>query len=95
MQSTHRAAHSPYEPCLPRRPDSRQRAPAGFTNKHYGFRILAQRDANRIRLLTRNSYHFSERYPLIVAAVEALPAVLCVLDGEGSPATGAAFPYST
>ena len=72
-----------YEPCLP---SPAQQPPAGsgwiHEIKHDGFRILAQRDANRIRLLTRNSYDFSERYPLIVAAVEALPAVSCVLDGE-------------
>ena len=72
-----------YEPCLPR-PAQQPPAGTGWIHeiKHDGFRILAQRDANRIRLLTRNSYDFSERYPLIVAAVEALPAVSCVLDGE-------------
>ena len=36
----------------------------------------------RVRLITRNGYDFSERFPLIVAAVEALPAESCVVDGE-------------
>ena len=80
---------SRYEPCLPR-PAKQPPAGTGWIHeiKHDGFRILAQRDANRIRLLTRNSYDFSERYPLIVAAVEALPAVSCVLDGEAIACDG-------
>ena len=66
---------SRYEPCLPS-PAKHPPAGSGWIHeiKHDGFRILAQRDANRIRLLTRNGYDFSERYPLIVAAVGALPA---------------------
>ena len=35
-----------------------------------------------MRLITRNGYDFSERFPLILAAVEALPARSCVVDGE-------------
>jgi bifunctional non-homologous end joining protein LigD len=50
--------------------------------KHDGFRILAHRDGASVRLITRNGYDFSARFPLIVAAVEALPAVSCVVDGE-------------
>ena len=50
--------------------------------KHDGFRIIARRDGGSVRLLTRNGYDFSARFPLIVAAVEALPAVSCVVDGE-------------
>ena len=80
---------SRYEPCLPS-PAKHPPAGSGWIHeiKHDGFRILAQRDANRIRLLTRNGYDFSERYPLIVAAVEALPAVSCVLDGEAIACDG-------
>jgi bifunctional non-homologous end joining protein LigD len=50
--------------------------------KHDGFRIIAHRDGASVRLLTRDGYDFSARFPLIVAAVEALPAVSCVVDGE-------------
>ena len=50
--------------------------------KHDGFRIIAHRDGKRVRLLTRNGYDFSARFPLIVAAVAALPARSCVVDGE-------------
>lgn len=72
-----------FEPCLPR---LAQRPPAGtdwiHEIKHDGFRILAHRDAAGVRLITRNGYDFSERFPLIVAAVGALPARSCVIDGE-------------
>ena len=72
-----------FEPCLPR---LALRPPAGadwiHEIKHDGFRILAQRDASRVRLSTRNGYDFSERFPLIVAAIEALPARSCAIDGE-------------
>ena len=47
-----------------------------------GFRILARRDASRIRLITRNGYDFSGRFPLIVAAITALPVRSCALDGK-------------
>jgi bifunctional non-homologous end joining protein LigD len=50
--------------------------------KHDGFRIIAHRDPADVRLLTRNGYDLNKRFPLIVAAVEALPAVSCVIDGE-------------
>jgi bifunctional non-homologous end joining protein LigD len=50
--------------------------------KHDGFRILARRDAAYVRVLTRNGNDFAERFPLIVAAVTALPARSCLIDGE-------------
>jgi bifunctional non-homologous end joining protein LigD len=43
---------------------------------------LASRDAAGVRLLTRNGNDFTARYPLIVEAVDALPARSCVIDGE-------------
>jgi bifunctional non-homologous end joining protein LigD len=42
--------------------------------KHDGFRILAWRSGERVRLLTRNSNDFGERYPLVVKAIGALKA---------------------
>ena len=72
-----------FEPCLPRLAKA---PPAGsgwlHEIKHDGFRIIARRDGERVRLFTRNGYDFGERFPLIVAAVEALPANSCVVDGE-------------
>ena len=71
------------EPCLPR-PAKEPPAGAGWIHeiKHDGFRILARRDKDRVRLATRNGSDFTARYPKIVTAVERLPVRSCVLDGE-------------
>jgi ATP-dependent DNA ligase len=44
--------------------------------KHDGFR-LACRGAAGVRLLTRNGNDFTARYPLIVAAMAAMPVRSC------------------
>ena len=71
------------EPCLPRPAD---RPPAGpdwlHEIKHDGFRIMARRDGDRVRLLTRNGHDFVGRFPLAAAAVAALSARSCLIDGE-------------
>ena len=33
--------------------------------KHDGYRLIVQRDGNRVRLFTRNGYDWSGRFPLI------------------------------
>ena len=50
--------------------------------KHDGFRIMARRDAAGVRLVTRNGYDFAGRFPLAAAAVAALSARSCLIDGE-------------
>jgi bifunctional non-homologous end joining protein LigD len=50
--------------------------------KHDGFRILARRDANGVRLYTRNGYNFANRFPQIVEAVSKLKVRSCLIDGE-------------
>jgi ATP-dependent DNA ligase len=50
--------------------------------KHDGFRILARRDTTGVRLYTRNGHDFGKRFPLILAAVAALPVRSCLIDGE-------------
>jgi ATP-dependent DNA ligase len=71
------------EPCLPR-PAKEPPAGTGWIHeiKHDGFRILARRDKDRVRLATRNGSDFTARYPKIVTAVESLPVRSCVIDGE-------------
>ena len=72
-----------FEPCLPRLAKAPPSGPGWIHEiKHDGFRIIARRDGERVRLITRNGYDFNARFPLIVAAVEALPAQSCVVDGE-------------
>jgi bifunctional non-homologous end joining protein LigD len=71
------------QPCLPR-PAKGPPAGLGWIHeiKHDGIRILARRDAERVRLFTRHVTDFTARYPKIAAAVESLPVRSCALDGE-------------
>ena len=71
------------EPCLPR-PAKQPPAGRGWFHeiKHDGFRIIARRADGGVRLLTRKGNNFSNRFPQIVAAVAALPARSCLIDGE-------------
>jgi ATP-dependent DNA ligase len=50
--------------------------------KDDGYRIMASRAGDGVRLLTRNGYDWARRYPLIVEAVAALRAHSCLIDGE-------------
>jgi bifunctional non-homologous end joining protein LigD len=50
--------------------------------KHDGFRILARRDAEGVRLITRAGNDFSSRFPFIVMALGKLPVRSCLIDGE-------------
>ena len=50
--------------------------------KHDGFRIIAVRDAARVRLLTRKGIDLARRFQMVAAAVAALPLRSCVIDGE-------------
>jgi bifunctional non-homologous end joining protein LigD len=72
-----------YEPCLPR-PAKKPPAGPGWIHeiKHDGFRIIAYRNGDSVRLVTRKGYDFADRFSLIVDAVAALPARSCVIDGE-------------
>jgi bifunctional non-homologous end joining protein LigD len=42
---------------------------------------MALRDAAGVRLFTRGGHDFTARFPLIVAAVTALPVRSCLIDG--------------
>jgi ATP-dependent DNA ligase len=72
-----------FEPCLPR-PAKEPPAGPGWIHeiKHDGFRIIARRDPTGVRLITRNGYDLAARFPLAAAAIAALPARSCVVDGE-------------
>ena len=61
------------EPCLPS-PADRPPSGSGWVHeiKHDGFRMMVRRDAAGVRLLTRNGHDWTQRYPLIAAAVGAL-----------------------
>ena len=45
-------------------------------------RIMARRDSAGVRLISRHGNDFTSRFPLVVAAVTALPAHSFLIDGE-------------
>ncbi len=78
--AAHKAAF--IEPCLPTvaiAPPSG----AGWIHeiKHDGYRLQARRNPDGVHLITRNGFDWTERYPSIVAAVQALRCD-CIIDGE-------------
>jgi bifunctional non-homologous end joining protein LigD len=72
------------EPCLPTPsrivPDGSRWA---FEVKHDGFRFIARRDGDRVRVFSRNARDWTDRVPLIVEAMLALPVTSATIDGEG------------
>src|SRR5204863_4113240 len=49
---------------------------------HDGYRLMARRDPVGIRLITRRGNDWTERYPLVVEAVNHLKVRSCLIDGE-------------
>jgi ATP-dependent DNA ligase len=70
-------------PCLPT--DASQ-PPSGeqwlHEIKHDGFRVIARKDGNRVRLYSRPGNDLTYRFPLIVEALARLRARSCIIDGE-------------
>ena len=71
------------EPCLPSPAD---KPPSGSNwiheVKHDGYRLMARRDPVGIRLITRRGNDWTQRYPLVVGAVNHLKVRSCLVDGE-------------
>lgn len=77
------AAMLPLKICLP----TRAAAPPASADwmhevKHDGYRMLARRDGDPVRLLSRRGLDWGERFRPIAAAVEALAVRSCIIDGE-------------
>ena len=74
---------SEFQPCIPTRGT---KVPAGpdwlHEVKHDGFRMIVQREGDRVRLFTRNGHDWSDRYPWIVDAARRLRQRQFVIDGE-------------
>jgi len=72
------------EPCLPTLAHA---VPNGsrwtYEIKHDGFRFIARRGGDRVRVLSRNARDWTDRVPLIVEAMLALPVTSATIDGEG------------
>ena len=71
------------EPCLPSPAD---KPPSGSNwiheIKHDGFRLMARRDSVGIRLIARRGNDWSDRFPLVVQAVNHLKVRSWLIDGE-------------
>ena len=71
------------EPCLPSPAD---KPPSGSNwiheIKHDGYRLMARRDPVGIRPITRRGNDWTQRYPLVVEAVNHLKVRSCLIDGE-------------
>jgi bifunctional non-homologous end joining protein LigD len=50
--------------------------------KHDGYRLMARRDPVGIRLITRRGNDWSDRFLLVVEAVNHLKVRSCLIDGE-------------
>jgi bifunctional non-homologous end joining protein LigD len=50
--------------------------------KHDGFRVIARKDGDRVRLYSRPGNDLTERFSLIVAAMARLRSRSCIIDGE-------------
>jgi bifunctional non-homologous end joining protein LigD len=81
------------KPCLPTPAEKPPSGPGWLHEiKHDGFRLMARRDAAGMRLLTRNGHDWSDRYPLIAGAVNALRLRSCLIDGEAVACDGDGMP---
>jgi bifunctional non-homologous end joining protein LigD len=50
--------------------------------KYDGYRMMVVREQDRVRLISRGGYDWTERFPLVVSAALKLPLERFVLDGE-------------
>jgi bifunctional non-homologous end joining protein LigD len=70
-------------PCLPTKADT---LPSGemwlHEIKHDGFRVIARKDGDRVRLYSRLGNDLTSRFPLIVDALAHLRSRSCIIDGE-------------
>src|SRR5262245_27775630 len=70
-------------PCLPTKAHT---LPSGGLWLHEikddGFRIIARKDGERVRLYSRPGNDFTRRFPLIVETLARLRSRSCIIDGE-------------
>ena len=71
------------EPCLPTPAKQCKSGPAWVHEiKHDGYRMIARRTGDRVRLYTRRGFNWADRYPRIVEALRSLRVRSIVIDGE-------------
>ena len=70
-------------PCLPTASDRCKSGPEWVHEiKHDGYRLIARRSDDRVRLYTRRGFNWVDRYPRIIEALHSLPVRSIVIDGE-------------
>jgi bifunctional non-homologous end joining protein LigD len=83
LRSRSRLKPGAINPCLP---ELAKEPPPGsgwlHEIKHDGFRLMARRNRQAVRLYTRNGYDFGDRFPKIIEAIKSLPVRSCFIDGE-------------
>ena len=74
---------SPFDPCIPTKAAKVPDRPEWIHEiKHDGYRLIVQRDGQRVRLFTRNGHDWSDRFPLIAEAALRNRNSSFVIDGE-------------
>ena len=51
-------------------------------DQHDGFRVIARKGGERVRLYSRAGNDLTYRFPLIVEALTSLRSRSCIIDGE-------------
>jgi bifunctional non-homologous end joining protein LigD len=73
----------PFEFCIPTRANTVPHASDWFHEiKYDGYRLRLERDGDRVRLITRGGYDWSDRYPWIVESAIKNRHRQFVIDGE-------------
>jgi len=71
-------------PCLPTPSHTVPDGPRwAFELKHDGYRFVARRDSDRVRVFSRHGKDWTDKVPAIVEGMLALPVTSATLDGEG------------
>jgi ATP-dependent DNA ligase len=72
-----------FTPCIPTRGTKASDRPDWIHEvKQDGFRLIVQRDGDRVRLFTRNGHDWTKKYPLVAEAARRIKTTRFVLDGE-------------
>ena len=83
LRELEQAKPSRIEPCLPTKTVTPPNGPGWLHEiKYDGYRMMVQCDASGIRVITRNGFDWTARYPLITTAAKAIKAKAFLIDGE-------------
>jgi bifunctional non-homologous end joining protein LigD len=69
-------------PCLPSKAPTPSGAEWLHEIKHDGFRVIARKNGERVKLYSRPGNDLTDRFPLIVESLGKLRSRSCIIDGE-------------